>query len=57
MEHLRVLLPELVRFSVPEEGSKTILKLIKRLSNTPDLHDCELGVPGPMVHELERLAL
>ena len=55
MERLRVLLPELVAVAPPSEAALTILKLIERLSDTPDLLDCELGTPGPMVHELEKL--
>jgi hypothetical protein len=55
MERLHVLLPELIEVSPPSEATLTILKLIERLSDTPDLGDCELGNPGPMVHELERL--
>lgn len=56
MERLRVLLPELVAVSAPSEATRTILKLIERLSDAPDLGECELGTPGPMVHELEGLA-
>ena len=56
MERLRVLLPELVAVSAASEATRTILKLIERLSDTPDLGECELGTPGPMVHELEGLA-
>ncbi|MFZ1105077.1 MAG: hypothetical protein WAN86_19885, partial [Hyphomicrobiaceae bacterium] len=55
LERLRSLLPELVKISTPSEATTTILILIERLSNTPDLEDCELGTPGPMVHELEKL--
>ena len=55
MERLYVLLPELAAVAPPSEAALTILKLIERLSDTPDLHDCELGTPGPMVHELEKL--
>lgn len=55
MERLRVLLPELVGASAPGEAAQAILRLIERLSDTPDLGDCELGTPGPMVHELEKL--
>jgi hypothetical protein len=56
LQRLYVLLPELARVSTPRDATLTILKLIERLSDTPDLGDCELGTPGPMVHELEKLA-
>ena len=56
MERLHALLPALVAVSTPGAATLTILKLMERLSDTPDLSDCELGTPGPMVHELEKLA-
>lgn len=55
MERLHALLPELIRVSPRGDAILTIFKLIERLSDTPDLGDCELGTPGPMVHELEKL--
>jgi hypothetical protein len=55
MQRLRALLPALVAISTPEESAQAILNLLERLSDTPDLDDCELGTPGPMVHELEKL--
>jgi hypothetical protein len=55
MERLDALLPALVAVSTPGAATLTILKLMERLSNTPDLGDCEFGTPGPMVHELEKL--
>jgi hypothetical protein len=55
MQRLHVLLPGLAAVSRPKEAALAILKLIERLSDTPDLGDCELGTPGPLVHELEKL--
>jgi hypothetical protein len=55
MERLYALLPELIRVSPRSDAILTILKLIERLSDTPDLGDCQLGTPGPMVHGLEQL--
>jgi hypothetical protein len=55
MRRLHVLLPELVVATECHDAIETILELIERLSDTPDLVQCELGTPGPMVHALEGL--
>lgn len=55
MERLHTLLPALVAISTPKEAAQTILNLLERLSDTPNLDDCALGSPGPLVHELEKL--